>query len=120
MIFIILCDSKEDAVLARNQARSVLLDRGLELSEEKIRIRNVEDGFDFLGYNIRSCLRNYNDIVKSRVVGKSYGNKLIIKRSKLAVRKYKKKIDILFKECRASSTFGLIRKLNPIIRGWVH
>ena len=66
--FIILCDShsdsnsKEDAILAKIQVQSILFERGLELSEEKTKIRSVEDGFDFLGCNIRSCLGNYNVI----------------------------------------------------------
>jgi RNA-directed DNA polymerase len=94
--------------------------RGLELSEEKTRIRNVEDGFDFLGCNIRSCLGNYNVIVKGRVANKIYGNKLIIKPSKLSVKKYKEKLDTLFNESRGSSTLVLIKKLNPVIRGWVN
>ncbi len=40
-----------------------LKERGLELSEEKTKISNIEDGFEFLGFNIRK----YNDtlLIKS-------------------------------------------------------
>jgi RNA-directed DNA polymerase len=43
-----------------------LRERGLELSEEKTRITPIDDGFDFLGFNVRK-----------------YNGKLMIKKLKL-------------------------------------
>ena len=34
-------------------AMAALADRGLEMSEEKTAIRHIEQGFDFLGFNIK-------------------------------------------------------------------
>jgi RNA-directed DNA polymerase len=33
--------------------KAFLQERGLELSEEKTKITHIDDGFDFLGFNIR-------------------------------------------------------------------
>jgi RNA-directed DNA polymerase len=48
-----------------------LKERGLELSEEKTRITHIEEGFDFLGFNVRK-----------------YGGKMLIKPSKAAVKRF--------------------------------
>ena len=48
-----------------------LKERGLELSEEKTRITHIDDGFDFLGFNVRK-----------------YAGKLLIKPSKAAVKRF--------------------------------
>ncbi len=50
-------------------------ERGLELSKEKTVITNIEDGFDFIGWNFRK-----------------YKDKLIIKPSKQSVQNVKNKI----------------------------
>ena len=33
-----------------------LLARGLTLSEEKTKITHIDEGFDFLGFNVRRCV----------------------------------------------------------------
>src|SRR5271163_2668521 len=64
--FIITGSSKE---LLENEVKPLIVqflrERGLELSEEKTLITHIEDGFDFLGQNVRK-----------------YNGKLIIKPSK--------------------------------------
>jgi RNA-directed DNA polymerase len=78
-----------------------LLERGLELSPEKSKITNINDGFDFLSQNVRK-----------------YKGKLLIQPSKEAVQSFKNKIKKLFKENRGIPAHALIRILNPVIRGW--
>jgi RNA-directed DNA polymerase len=78
-----------------------LKQRGLELSPEKTRITHIDDGFDFLGFNIRK-----------------YNQKLIIKPSKESVKKFLASIREIIKQHKTDKTVTLIRKLNPIIRGW--
>lgn len=78
-------------------------ERGLTLSEEKTKITHVTEGFDFLGQNIR----RYND-------------KVLIKPSKKSVRNIKAKIREVVQSNKQAKTENLIRKLNPIIRGWVN
>jgi RNA-directed DNA polymerase len=75
--------------------------RGLALSESKTRISHINDGFDFLGFNVRK-----------------YKGKLLIKPAKVKVKAWLRKIKRIIRINYAVKTSSLIRKLNPIIRGW--
>lgn len=78
-----------------------LADRGLTLSEEKTRVTHIDEGFDFLGWNVRK-----------------YDGKLLIKPSRKNVRSFMDKIREVVKVNRQAKTENLIGVLNPIIRGW--
>jgi RNA-directed DNA polymerase len=78
-----------------------LLERGLSLSEEKTHLTHIDDGFDFLGQNIRK-----------------YEGKLLIRPSKKKVKLVLKKIQEVIHKNRTATTLQLIYQLNPIIRGW--
>lgn len=82
---------------------SFLKDRGLELSVEKTKIVNIEDGFDFLGHNVRK-----------------YNGKLIIKPNKKAVKNIVTKITEEIKKNKSAPHGALIEILNPKIRGWAN
>lgn len=75
--------------------------RGLELSIEKTKLTHINDGFDFLGQNIRK-----------------YNGKLLIKPSKKNVLQFLAKIKKAIKERPAVSPIDLMQKLAPMIRGW--
>jgi RNA-directed DNA polymerase len=77
-------------------------ERGLELSPEKTVITHIEDGFDFLGQNIRK-----------------YNGKLLIKPSLKSIQMLLRKIRNIVKANLQAKAENLIRLLNPIIRGWV-
>ena len=80
-----------------------LKERGLELSMEKTKITHVDDGFDFLGFNVRK-----------------YKGKLLIKPSKENVKLFLGKIRALIKSNATIKTEDLIQQLNPKIRGWAN
>ena len=80
-----------------------LKERGLTLSEEKTVITGIEQGFDFLGHNIRK-----------------YDGKLLIKPSKKNVKTFLHKIRESFITLKTSKTEDLISHLNPKIRGWAN
>ena len=75
--------------------------RGLELSQSKTLITHINDGFDFLGCNIRK-----------------YKDKLLIKPSKNNIEKFLLNIREAIRNNRASKQEDLIRQLNPKIIGW--
>lgn len=78
-----------------------LAERGLELSQEKTTITHIEDGFDFLGQNVRK-----------------FGGKLITTPSKTNVATFLANIREEVK-ANASATAGhLILRLNLKIKGW--
>ncbi len=83
--------------------RGFLAERGLQLSEEKTVVTHISDGFDFLGQNVRK-----------------YKGKLLIKPSKNAIKSHMKKVRKIIKENKTATQDMLIRKLNPVIRGWVN
>ena len=83
--------------------KAFLSERGLQLSEEKTVITHINDGFDFLGQNIRK-----------------YNGKLLIKPSKNSKKAFMKKIRDIIGNNKTATQEMLIRKLNPIIRGWVN
>lgn len=80
-----------------------LRERGLRLSQEKTQITSIEEGFDFLGFNLRK-----------------YNEKLIIKPSKASVTRFLREIRQEIKSKRAVSAERLIQILNPKIRGWTN
>lgn len=83
--------------------KEFLTERGLQLSEEKTVITHIEDGFDFLGKNIRK-----------------YNGRLLIKPSKTSVKSFLEKVRSIIKGNKSTKQETLIRKLNPVIRGWVN
>jgi len=50
---IITGKSKEIAIKNQKLLREFLIERGLELNENKTLITHIKNGFDFLGFNIR-------------------------------------------------------------------
>jgi len=101
--FVVTAEHKEtltDIVLP--EIKAFLADRGLKISGEKTRIVNIEDGFNFLGQNIR----------------KYKGNKLIIKPSDESKRIFLNKVKETIAYSGGRSAEFLIKKLNPVIRGW--
>lgn len=84
--------------------QAFLKERGLMLSPDKTHITHISEGFDFLGQNVRK----YNGKYLSKPSAKSQKTLLTKVRT------------ILKSEGRSLSTFGVIRRLNPIIRGWAN
>ena len=81
--------------------KDFLKPRGLELSDEKTHITHIEQGFDFLGQNVRK-----------------YKGKLLIKPSKKNIHTFLDKVHKVVKNLSNVRTIHLIEKLTPMIRGW--
>ncbi len=77
--------------------------RGLILSKEKTKITHINDGFDFLGFNLRK-----------------YDGKLLIKPSKEKVKKFLNTIRETIDTNKACKQEKLIQFLNPKIAGWAN
>lgn len=105
--FVILCESKDDALKAQEITEEWLKTRGLELSKEKTKIVHISEGFDFLGFNIRH----------DKVNNTKTGYKLLIKPSLKFVKNARSKIREVFLRLTGQSVGILISKINPIIRG---
>jgi RNA-directed DNA polymerase len=103
--FIITCSNRE--VLEkeiRPLVEEFLCERGLELSAEKTLITHIDDGFDFLGQTIRK-----------------FKGKLIIKPSDQSQEILLTKVRTIGRgEGQSLSAYGLIRRLNLLLRGWTN
>lgn len=102
--FIITGSSQE---LLENEVKPLvakfLATRGLELSEEKTRVTHIDKGFDFLGQTVRK-----------------FKGTLLIKPSKKSVNVFLDKVREEVKANKTAKQVTLIRRLNPIIRGWAN
>jgi RNA-directed DNA polymerase len=96
---------------------------GLKLKPSKTRIAHTlnkldgeEEGFNFLGFNVRQHrVGNYSS---GRVKGKILGFKTIITPNKESQKRHYQKIAEIIDKMKGQSQVDLIRKLNPVIRGW--
>lgn len=101
--FIVTANSEEIAREIKDKIAVFLKERGLELSDDKTLITNINEGFDFLGWNFRK-----------------YKNKLLTKPSKKSIKRFTETISQTLRKGMAWSQDKLISKLNPIIRGWTN
>jgi RNA-directed DNA polymerase len=96
-----LCHSRQDAEQIKARLVAWLAPRGLSLNEDKTQIVTLDDGFDLLGFNVR----RYND-------------KPLIKPSSAAIRRIRERLRDEMRSLRGVNVSGVIKRLNPIIRGW--
>jgi RNA-directed DNA polymerase len=96
-----LCHTRHEAEQVKARLAAWLAPRGLAFNEDKTHIVTLDEGFDFLGFNIRR-----------------YHGKLLIKPSKTAVRRIRERLRTEMRSLRGASAQAVIARLNPIIRGW--
>jgi RNA-directed DNA polymerase len=96
-----LCHTRQDALEVKARLARWLEPRGLAINEDKTRVVSLAEGFDFLGFNVRR-----------------YGDKPLIRPSKAAVRRIRERLRTEVRSLRGSNAPTVIRRLNPIIRGW--
>jgi len=101
--FIVTARDKGSLEKAQVQIQQWMNERGLELSSEKTVITSMEDGFDFLGFNLRH-----------------YGGKLLTKPSKKKVLTFCQRIGEEIKGLNGKEPEIVIRKLNPLLRGFAN
>ena len=100
-----------------------LAEMGLELKPSKTRISHTLEtyddyvGFDFLGFNIRQYQVGKHHGAKSSK-GVKLGFKTLIKPRAEKVKSHLKKLGEVVNSQKSSPQVALIKRLNPIIRGW--
>jgi RNA-directed DNA polymerase len=82
---------------------SFLAARGLILSPTKTVVSHIDDGFDFLGFNVRK-----------------YAGTLLIKPRKENAQRFLTKVREMIRSRKQATQESLIRMLNPLIRGWAN
>lgn len=95
----------------KEKMKEFLAVRGLTLSETKTRITNIEEGIDFLGFNIRRQPWNWRKNVVT-----TQKDVLVIKPSKKGTINLLRKISLVIKQFK--NITNIAKALNPILRGW--
>lgn len=98
---VLTAKSKEQIEALLPVVEAFLAERGLELNTEKTRIVHVKDGFNFLGFNVRS-----------------YNGKCLVRPQKEKVQTFLKEIRAWLKTATSLPPAAVIRHLNPMLRGW--
>jgi RNA-directed DNA polymerase len=96
---------------ARKVMERFLEIRGLSLNAEKTKITNIQEGIDFLGFNLRRRKWDWrkNDASEQEDV-------LIIRPSKKGVQNIMEKIGSIITQ--GNSIKQIVIEVNPILRGW--
>ncbi len=96
-----LCHTRRQAEQVKARLAAWLAPRGLVFNEDKTRTVHLDEGCDFLGFNIRR-----------------FRSKLLTKPSKAAMRQVRERLSTEARALRGANADVVIARLNPIIRGW--
>ena len=96
-----LCHSRSEAEEVKARLTAWLAPRGLAFNEDKTKIVHLDVGFDFLGFNVRR-----------------HRDKLLIKPSQAALKRLRERLATEIRSLRGAPALVVIKRLNPIIRGW--
>jgi RNA-directed DNA polymerase len=84
--YVAMCHSREQAQQVKERLAAWLAPRGLSFNEDKTKIVHLEEGFSFLGFNVR------------RYVGRQ-GGKLLIKPSQESVKRFRARLPLTCVPC---------------------
>ncbi len=101
--FICTAKYREEIPFIKEAIQEFLQDRGLDLHPIKTQVVSIDEGFNFLGWNIRK-----------------YNGKLLIKPQDKSIQKLKRNIKAVFRKYWSHRQEFLIYELNPILRGWAN
>ncbi|MBA3801266.1 MAG: group II intron reverse transcriptase/maturase, partial [Geodermatophilaceae bacterium] len=105
---VLIVGQRADADALWDEVGAVLAPMGLRLSVEKTRVCHIDEGFDFLGWRIQR--RNW----RSRT-----GKKAIYTYpSRKALASVVGKVRSLTRRAKHRTLADLLRRLNPVLRGW--
>ena len=106
---VLVAGSRMHAEALRVEVAAVLAQVGLRLSESKTRICHVDEGFDFLGFRIQRH--------RKRGAAKSFIYTYPSKKTLAAV---KTKVRGMTQGSTHQSLVTLLKRLNPVLRGWTN
>ena len=95
-----LCHSQRQAEQVKARLAEWLAPRGLAFNEGKTRVVHLSEGFDFLGFNVRR-----------------YDGKLLIKPSKAAIGRVKRRLAAEMRALRGSNATAVLAAIVPVTRG---
>jgi RNA-directed DNA polymerase len=106
---VLIHGTEADAEHLRETVAAVLAPAGLRLSETKTTIAHIDEGFDFLGYRIQRHRKR--GTAKQSVY--TYPSKTSLAKVMVTVK-------TLCRQGRNEPLSELLRRLNPVLRGWTN
>ena len=100
--------TRDDAEALWDEVATVLAPMGLRLSEEKTRVCHIDEGFDFLGWRIQRRDQR----------GRTAKTAIYTYPSKKSLASIIGKIRSLTARAKHRTLSDLLRRLNPVLRGW--
>ena len=100
--------ARKDAEALRDEVSEVLAPIGLRLSAEKTSVCHIDDGFDFLGWHIQR--RSWR--------GRGGKKAVYTYPSKKALASVVAKVRSFTRRNKHRTLAALLRRLNPVLRGW--
>ena len=108
--FVVMVHGQQsDAEALWDEVAAVLQPMGLRLSEAKTHLTHIDDGFDFLGWHIQRRRK------KGHRAGKRY---VYTYPSKKSLASIIDKVRRLTRRASHRTLADLLRRLNPVVRGW--
>ncbi len=105
---VMVAGTRDDAEALRDEVAGVLAPMGLRLSEAKTRVCHIDEGFDFLGWRIQRRAWRGQD-----------GKRAVYTYpSKKALASVMGKVRSLTSREKHRTLADLLRRLNPVLRGW--
>ncbi|MDJ0799918.1 MAG: group II intron reverse transcriptase/maturase [Calothrix sp. MO_167.B12] len=101
--FVVTAKDKESLEQVLVLIKQWLSNRGLDISDQKTRIVNIKEGFNFLGFNLRH-----------------YHGKLLTKPQKEKVLAFCKRIGERLSQMKANTQEEVIKTLNPLLIGFAN
>lgn len=105
---VMVAGTRADAETLWGEVAAVLAPMGLRLSVDKTRVVHVDDGFDFLGWHIQR--RSWR--------GRPGKKAVYTYPSKKALASIIDKVRTLTRRAKHRTLADLLRRLNPVLRGW--
>ncbi len=105
---VMIAGDRDDAEALWTEVAAVLAPMGLRLSEEKTRVCHIDEGFDFLGWRIQ----------RRRWRGRTGKRAVYTYPSKKSLLSMMDKVRSLTRRAKHRTLADLLRRLNPVLRGW--
>jgi len=109
--FVVIHENKQVVELCITEVKRWLSNMGLEISEEKSKLRDTREGFQFLGFEI---------ILIRRGRDKRHPYKVKIVGAKPNWLRFLEKVRKVIQSSKAFSSYDLIKMLRPICIGWAN
>jgi len=109
--FVVFCETKDDAEQVVTILQTWLAERGLSLAQDKTRVVHLDEGFDFLGFNVRRYPARRTS--RTELV-------TLITPSRKSVMKVKEKLKAIWSAARHQSLAKSILMINAVVRGWAN